>query len=58
MKKINIRVGMPLKYHRALKKKAKDGESIREQVKTAAIKQLIADGRVIPSKQDREIYGV
>jgi len=49
---------MPLKYHRALKKKAKDGESIREQVKTAAIKQLIADGRVIPSKQDREIYGV
>ncbi len=55
---VNIRVMMPKKYHKALAKKSAKGKSIREQVKLAAMRELIASGLVKPSKIDREMCGM
>jgi len=49
-----------MKFHRALKKKVVTGEnrSKQEALKVAAMRSLIADGLVRPSKIERQMCGI
>ena len=60
MESKHIWINLPMKFHRALKKKVVTGEnrSKQEALKVAAMRSLIADGLVRPSKIERQMCGI
>jgi len=53
----NLRMDLPIKFHRALNRLAKENGTKKKVATEIIMKKLIDDGLVRPSKIDMEMYG-